>query len=123
MKLRSGTAEARLALKREGRYHVVAENVEVKQVIVGDGAQRQRFVIARNPREADRERERRDRTISRLQAELARLEQIRGAAHEKAACKLGEHRTLGRYVSQTKTGRLMIERAKIQAEARLTAST
>jgi hypothetical protein len=51
MKLRSGTAEARLALKRQGRYHVVADNVAVKQVIVGSGAARQRFVVARNPRE------------------------------------------------------------------------
>ncbi|GAC1551483.1 MAG: IS1634 family transposase [Myxococcales bacterium] len=119
MKLRSGTAEARLALKRQGRYHVVAENVEVKQVIVGDGAARQRFVIARNPREADRDRERRDRTISRLEAELAKLEQVRGQAHEKAACKLRAHRTLGRYVRQTKTGQLMIDRTKIRDEQRL----
>ena len=119
MKLRAGTAEARLALKRQGRYHVVAENVEVKQVIVGDGAARQRFVIARNPREADRDRERRERTISRLEAELSRLEQIRGQAHEKAACRLRAHRTLGRYVRQTKTGRLMIDRAKIRQEPRL----
>src|SRR5919109_311732 len=42
MKLRAGTAEARLALKRQGRYHTVADNLAVKQVIVGDGAARQR---------------------------------------------------------------------------------
>ena len=119
MKLRSGTAEARLALKRQGRYHVVADNVAVKQVIVGDGAARQRFVICRNPREADRDRQRREQTISRLEAKLAELEQVRGAAHEKAACKLRAHRSMGRYLRQTKTGRLMIDRAKIRDEARL----
>ena len=119
MKLRSGTAEARLALKRQGRYHVVADNVAVKQVIVGDGAARQRFVVARNPREADRDRQRREQTIARLETKLSELEQVRGAAHEKAACKLRAHRSMGRYLRQTKTGRLMIDRAKIRDEARL----
>jgi hypothetical protein len=119
MKLRSGTAEARLALKRQGRYHVVADNIAVKQVIVGDGAARQRFVVARNPREADRDRDRREQTIARLEAKLAALDQVRGAAHEKAACKLRAHRSMGRYLRQTKTGRLMIDRAKIADEARL----
>jgi hypothetical protein len=119
MKLRSGTAEARLALQRQGRYHTVADNLDVKQVIVGDGAARQRFVVARNPREADRDRARRERTIARLEAKLAALEQTRGKAHEKAACALRAHRSMGRYLRQTKTGRLMIDRAKISDEARL----
>ncbi len=121
MKLRSGTAEARLALKRQGCYHSVAGNLSVKQVIVGDGAARQRFVVARNPREADRDQERREQTITitRLEGELAKLEQVRGTAHEKAACKLRAHRSIGRYLRQTKTGRLMIDRAKVRDEARL----
>jgi len=119
MKLRSGTAEARLALSRQGRYHVVADNLAVKQVIVGDGEARQRFVICRNPREADRDRARREQTIARLEVKLSELEQIRGKAHEKAACKLRAHRSLGRYVRQTKTGRLMVDRAKTRDEARL----
>ena len=119
MKLRSGTAEARLALQRQGRYHLVAENMTVKQVIVGDGEARQRFVVARNPREADRDRTRREQTITRLETQLAKLEQTRGTAHEKAACKLRADRSIGRYLRQTKTGRLMIDRAKIRDEARL----
>jgi len=119
MKLRSGTAEAKLALQRQGRYHEVAENMTVKQVIVGDGEARQRFVVARNPREAERDQARREQTIARLEGELAKLEQVRGAAHEKAACKLRAHRSMGRYVRQTKTGRLMLDRGKIREEQRL----
>ncbi|HEX9373391.1 MAG TPA: transposase [Roseiflexaceae bacterium] len=119
MKLRSGTAEARLALKRQGRYHVVADNIAVKQVIVGDGEARQRFVVARNPREAERDRQRREQTLARLEAKLAALEQVRGKAHEKAACKLRAHPSMGRYLRQTKTGRLLIDRAKIRDEQRL----
>jgi len=119
MKLRSGTAEAKLALKRQGRYHVVAENIEVKEVIVGEGEGRQRFVVARNPREAERDRDRRERTIARLEEQLAKLEQIRGEAHKKAACKLRAHKSMGRYVRQTNTGRLMVDRAKVREEEKL----
>jgi hypothetical protein len=119
MKLRAGTAEAKLALQRQGRYHTVAENIMVKQVIVGDGEARQRFVVARNPREAERDRARREQTIARLEAALTKLEQVRGATHEKAACKLRAHKSMGRYVRQTTTGRLMVDRAKIRDEERL----
>ena len=119
MKLRSGTEEAKLALKRQGRYHTVAENITVKQVIVGDGEARQRFVVARNPREAERDRARREQTIARLEQQLTKLEQVRGAAHEKAACALRAHKSMGRYTRQTKTGRLMVDRAKIREEAKL----
>ncbi len=119
MKLRAGTAEAKLALRRQGRYHTVADNLAVKQVIVGDGEARQRFVICRNPKEAERDRARREQTLARLEARLAALEQVRGKAHEKAACKLRAHRSMGRYLRQTKTGRLMIDHAKVRDEARL----
>ena len=119
MKLRSATKQATLALKRQGRYHTVADNMTVKQVIVGDGAGRQRFIVARNPREAERDQARREQTITRLEQQLAALPQDRGAAHEKTACALRAHPSMGRYTRQTTTGRLMVDRAKIRAEERL----
>ena len=41
------------------------------------------------------------------------------AAHIKAECALREHPALGRWLRQTPTGRLVLDRAKIAAEARL----
>jgi hypothetical protein len=41
------------------------------------------------------------------------------AAHVKAECALREHPALGRWLRQTPTGRLVLDRAKIAAEARL----
>ena len=41
------------------------------------------------------------------------------AAHVKAECALREHPTLGRWLRQTPSGRLVLDRAKITAEARL----
>ncbi len=41
------------------------------------------------------------------------------AAHVKAECALREHPALGRWLRQTPSGRLVLDRAKITAEARL----
>jgi hypothetical protein len=41
------------------------------------------------------------------------------AAHLKAECALREHPALGRWLRQTPSGRLVLDRAKITAEARL----
>jgi hypothetical protein len=41
------------------------------------------------------------------------------AAHVKAECELRDHPTLGRWIRQQKNGRLVIDRAKVKAEARL----
>ncbi len=37
--------------------------------------------------------------------------------HEKAACALRSHKTFGKYIRQTKTGKLRLDKAKIQNEA------
>jgi transposase len=41
------------------------------------------------------------------------------AAHARGECALRDHRTLSRYLRQTKTGRLTLDRDKIRAEQRL----
>jgi hypothetical protein len=97
----------------------------------GDGDGAKRFVVCHNPAEADRDKQARDDTIARLRAELVRITAARAransaqasAAHHRAECALRDHTTLGRYVRQTKTGRLLIDRAKIKAEQRLDGST
>src|SRR5487761_1255056 len=54
-KLRGGSAEAEAVLARPGRYHTVAGNLRVKEVVVDDGTMRDRFVICHNPEQAERE--------------------------------------------------------------------
>jgi hypothetical protein len=51
------------------------------------------------------------KATARLQAELA--------GHSKAECALRDHPTLGRWLRQTPSGRLVIDRAKVAAEAKL----
>lgn len=130
-RMRDGAADAAAALARQGRYQTVRDNLRVKEVRVGAGAAAKRFVVCLNPAEAARDKQRRDETIARLQAELERLEAARARrrgrrstpeaaeAHSRAECALRDHPTLGRYLRQLRGGRLVIDRAKVAAEERL----
>jgi hypothetical protein len=44
----------RQVLTRAGRFQVVAHNLQVKKVVIGDGARQQRYVVCFNPDEAER---------------------------------------------------------------------
>ena len=126
-RMRDGSPDAAAALARQGRYQTVRDNLRVKEVRVGDGDAAKRFVICHNPAEAERERTQREDTIRRLVAELDRIDTQRTKAnnakakdtHTKAECALRDHPALGRYLRQTQSGRLRIDRAKIAAEAKL----
>jgi hypothetical protein len=126
-RMRDGSPDAHAALSRQGRYQTVKDNLRVKEVMVGDGDSAKRFIVCHNPGEAERDKHTREQTITRLQAELERIKTARSkakgpkadGAHHRAECALRDHPTLGRYLRQTKTGRLLIDRSKINAEERL----
>jgi transposase len=127
MKLRSGMAQTEAALSRQGRYRTVKDNLRVKEVKVGDGDSAERFIVCHSPVEAERDQARRQQPIERIEAELERLRRQREraktkadhAAHQRDECALRDHKTLSRYLRQTKTGRLVLDREKIRAEQRL----
>ena len=127
LKLRSGMPETEQALSRQGRYRVVKDNLRVKEVRVGDGEAAVRYVVCHNPAEAERDRARRQQRIERIEAELARLKSQREQAkmtaeleaHSRGECALRDHPTLSRYLRQSPSGRLSLDRAKIAAEQRL----
>jgi hypothetical protein len=126
-RMRDGSPDVAAALGRQGRYQTVRDNLRVKEVRVGDGDKAKRFIICHNPAEAEREKTTRQDTIRRLAAELARIDKQRAKAtspkafetHTRAECALRDHPALGRYLRQTPSGRLRIDRAKIAAEAKL----
>src|SRR6201984_269633 len=81
-------------LTRPGRYKQVADNLQVKEVWVGDGERRKRYVLCLNPQEAERERGRRAQLLVELDAKRALLEQ-REEDHRKAAGALRASRRYG----------------------------
>jgi Transposase DDE domain len=101
-------------LTRPGRYKQVADNLQVKEVWVGDGERRKRYVLCLNPQEAERERQHRAQLLRELDAELTLLEQ-RQDDHPKAACALMASRRFGRYLSADWRGRPQLDPAKIKA--------
>jgi transposase len=132
-RMRDGSADAIEALSRQGRYQSVRDNLRVKEVRL-DRTPDRRWIVCHNPAEAERDKATRDAAVARLEAELAAIKAARARdaarakktrrkisdeAHRRAECALRDHRTLGRYLRQTSTGRLQIDRAAIRAEQRL----
>jgi Transposase DDE domain len=134
-RMRDGSADATAALARQGRYQTVRDNLRVKEVRLGQADAARRFVVCHNPTQAERDQLLRDEQVARVQAELARITRLRGKAtaakaagakgtkasdeHLRAECALRDHPTLGRLVRQTPGGRLVLDRAKLTAEAKL----
>lgn len=118
-KLRDDQEAHQEALSRRGRYQKVKDHLEVKEVVVGKGERRRRFILVYNPEEAKKDRATRERALQKIKEVLLALGDQRGKAHKKAVCALLAHRTLGRYLRQLKNGALKIDRKKVKAEAHL----
>jgi hypothetical protein len=101
-------------LTRPGRYRPVAGNLQVKEVVVGEGERRRRYVLCLNPEEAERQHGHRERLLVELDAELSLLRE-RDEDHPKAACTLLASRRYGRYLTTDYLGRPRLDAAKIKA--------
>jgi transposase len=118
-KLRSDSAEAKAALSRQGRYRTVAGNLEVKEVRVDDGTMRDRFVICRNPDQAERDKAVRDQIVAQLEDAIAGSDALGADERAALACRLQAKRGLKRFLRQTAGGLVRIDRAAINAEQHL----
>jgi hypothetical protein len=108
------------ALTRQGRYKTLSSGLRIKEVIINKGSvTARRFVIVHNPKEAERDAAKRADIVAETLRRLENLTQLDGEAHHKSACALRAHRTFGRYVRQTKNGTLVLDKAKIEREAKL----
>ena len=101
-------------LSRPGRYRQVADNLQVKELWVGDGERRKRYVLCFNPQEAERQRQHRQQVLMEMDAELTALDK-REEEHPKAACTLMASKRYGRYLSTDRHGRPKLDAAKVKA--------
>jgi hypothetical protein len=102
-------------LSRPGRYAEITANLRAKEVIVGEGERRRRYILCLNAEEAAREQRHRNEILDLLQLELDRL----ASDHPKAACRLVASKRFGPYLSLDAAGRPFIDRAKVKAAERL----
>ncbi len=112
-KLRSSKEEVVEAMARPGRYQKIRPNLEIKEIIVGDGEARTRYILAYNPLEAKRQKEQRNSIIAEIESRLERIKQMPEKDHTKAMCALRSHKTYGRYIKQLTGGQLKLNKSKI----------
>ncbi len=119
MPIHRGGEVAKAVLTRPGRFREVAQNLRVKEVLVGEGERRRRYVVCYNPQEALRQRRHREQVLKELQAELASLRDTPGDGHSQRVCRLRASGRYGKYLRLTPGGQLVIDPAKIRAQERL----
>jgi hypothetical protein len=102
-------------LSRPGRYAEITPNLRAKEVVIGQGERRRRYILCLNAEEAARERRHREAILELLRRELERL----GSDHPKAACRLVSSQRFGPYLSLDGQGRPSIDGAKVRRAAQL----
>ena len=118
-KMRSGKPGTEQALSTAGRYQAVRDNLEVKEIVVGDGEGRKRYVLVRNPKQAAKDKEHREKVLDDLKEELKASRASESGGHNKAGCRLLTHPTYGRYLKALKSGAVKIDPVKVKAEEKL----
>jgi hypothetical protein len=102
-------------LRRPGRYAEITPNLRAKEVVIGEGERRRRYILCLNTEEAAREQRHRNDLLELLQIELDRL----AGDHPKAACRLVASKRFGPYLSLDAKGRPFIDRAKVRRAEQL----
>ena len=115
-KLRSGSAEARAALSRQGRYKDVTGNLNVKEVKI---AEDERFVICFNPEAAERDAAVRARMTARLEEMISGSDQLSRDKRAELRGVISTKPGLNRYLRVTPGGLLRTDAARAKAEENL----
>jgi hypothetical protein len=102
-------------LSRPGRYAEITPNLRAKEVVIGAGERRRRYILCLNTDEAEREKRHREQILELLQLELDRL----AGDHPKAACRLVASKRFGPYLSLDGQGRPYVDRTKVRRAEQL----
>lgn len=103
-------------LTRRGRYTVIKDNLHAKEVIVGDGERRRRYILCYNPKEAERQRKHREEIIKKLEEEIS-SHKDRLATNQWAIDLLASLR-YKRYLTITRGGLIRIDNEKVRNASR-----
>jgi len=115
-KLRSGSAEVRAALSRQGRYATVKDNMQVKEVSIGAD---DRFVLCYNPAQAERDAIVRTKLIAQLEEVITDTDKLTAAERARIEGALSGKPGLKRFMRTTPGGLLRVDKQKIKTETNL----
>jgi transposase len=122
-KLRGNQAAAVEARSRQGRFRTVDEQLQVKDIRVGDGLAEQRFIMVRNLDAAAHDAHVRDRLVALLQDRIEGSDQLDADSRAELRGRIREKPGLWRYLRVTSRGLLRIDKAKIATETQLDGKT
>jgi transposase len=104
-------------LARPGRFKIIAANLQAKEVVVGEGERRRRYIVCYHPLEAQRQRLHREQVLRELEAELANHPDQKATA--RWAIDLLASGRYRRYLKiEAATNRLAINRQAVREAAR-----
>jgi transposase len=103
-------------LGKRGPYTTFKDNLQAKEVIVGDGERRRRYILCYNPKEAERQAKHRQMIVEHLESELASHKDH--AADAQWAIDLLASSRFKRYLRTTKGGQLHIDRTAVADAAK-----
>jgi hypothetical protein len=106
----------REVLGKRGRYTKFKDNLHAKEVIIGDGERRRRYILCYNPKEAERQSHHRQMIVDLLESELSRHRDHSATA--QWAIELLASKRFKRYLRITKAGLLRIDRAAVVEAAK-----
>lgn len=114
-RMAGATEIKRDVLSKRGRYTVFGDNLQAKEVVVGDGERRKRYILCYNPKEARRQKKHRRMIVEMLETELSSHKTNSTAA--QWAIELMASRRFKRYLRTTKTRKLRIDRTAVREAA------
>jgi len=115
-KLRSGSAEVKAALSRQGRYTDIAGNMRIKEVRISD---HERFVICFNPEAAERDAHMRAQLVAQLEELTEGSDALSVTKRAELRGRISTKPGLNRYLRVTPGGLLRTDKAKVKAETNL----
>ena len=116
-KLRTGSEEVKAVLSRQGRYKTVRDNLQVKEVRLGDDSDR--FIICYNPDQAERDAAIRARLVAQPGELIDGTDALTAAERARIEGALAGKPGLKRFLRVTPAGLLRIDKARIKAEENL----
>jgi len=115
-KLRSGSAEAKAALARAGRYSELPGGLRVKEVRV---AEHERFVVCASAEAAERDAAVRARLVARLTEMIAGSDKLSPTRRAELRGVISTKPGLARYLRTTAGGLLRVDAAALEREEKL----
>jgi transposase len=103
-------------LGKRGRYNVIQDNLHAKEVVIGDGERRKRYILCYNPKEAERQRKHREEVVRVLEEELSRHSEPDATA--QWAIDLLASLRFKPYLRVTKGNKIRLDRGAIREAAK-----